>query len=126
MRSSSEYSLYLAFELGPLSVDQAFSCVDNDLVSVGKVRPVAPDRLAKPPLHSIPYDRPTDGARHGEADLARLIRLRITDESRKKGAGHSRTFFVDSLELGSLAKAPELGESLGTRKTGCSDATVPS
>ena len=100
--------------------------MDNDLVSVGKVGPVTPHRLAKPPFHSIPYDGPTNGARYGETDLARLVRPRIANENRKKGAGHSRTFFVDSLELGSLAKTPELGESLGTRKTGCSGASVPS
>ena len=118
--------MYLSFELGPLDVHQALSCMNDDFIPVWEVRPVAPDRLTKPPLYSIPHDGPTDGTRHGETDFAWLVRLCITEENRKKGAGQSRTFLVDSLEFGSLAKTSELRESLGTRKTGCSGATVPS
>ncbi len=100
--------------------------MDDDFVSIGEVRPVAPDRFAKPSLHTIPYDSPADRTRHGQADFPRLARPRIAHESRKKGATQPRTFFVDSLELGSLAKTSERGEALGTRKTGCSGAIVPS
>ena len=126
MCNSSKNSLDLKLKGFPFRFDQAATRVDDDFVSVGQVGPVTPNSLAKAPLHTIAHDGLADSPRYGKADLPRLIGLCVVDESREKGADQPHTFLIDSLELGSLAKTSERGEALGTRKTGCSGAIVPS